>query len=308
MKRLDEAIVLIEAGDLGAGRIILEQLLEADEGDDQAWLWLSKAVEEQESHVICLQNVLALNPDNDEARNRLAALGVPTRLTDVKGVRELPHSTGPTQPRPFDEVTAEQRLLMLENLQSLMSFELRTPLTALKGYLDLLGLDKLGPLDEKRAELLKKAKYPLEQLSENIDRIIEYNRILFGQISLNFEEIDLARLLQRYYSENEELSIPDNLPAIWGDVRYLANAFEFLFFWGYGLESRPSLQISYNDKVVTFQILRDPFLFSSGDQPGLGHYIVQTIVEKHSGDFYMRMLNDDQLEVFFTLPIDKNRR
>ncbi len=95
----DDAIQLIEAGNLPAGRAMLEQLLEQDEVNEQAWLWLSKAVDDTDAHIICLENVLAINPNNAEAYNRLKELDA---LPEQKEV-EIPPTQDISQPAVASE-------------------------------------------------------------------------------------------------------------------------------------------------------------------------------------------------------------
>ncbi len=58
-KRLDEA------------RDLLYQVIDLDEHNEKAWLWLSGVVEGIDGRIVCLENVLAINP-----RNGLAAEGL----------------------------------------------------------------------------------------------------------------------------------------------------------------------------------------------------------------------------------------
>ncbi len=53
---------------------LLTQAVELDERNEKAWLWLSGAVDNDEDRRVCLENVLALNPDNAAARRGLAHL------------------------------------------------------------------------------------------------------------------------------------------------------------------------------------------------------------------------------------------
>ena len=55
-------------------RDLLMRVLEVDEENEEAWLWLSGSVEDIEDKRICLENVLTLNPDNEVAPLRLAEL------------------------------------------------------------------------------------------------------------------------------------------------------------------------------------------------------------------------------------------
>ena len=74
MSTIDDAIQNIRMGNREEGRQILEELLETNENNAEIWLWLSSVVESDEDREICLENVVALEPDNAVARKGLEAL------------------------------------------------------------------------------------------------------------------------------------------------------------------------------------------------------------------------------------------
>lgn len=74
MPSLDEAIEAIRMGDREQGRQILEEILETEESNEEVWLWLSSVVDTDEDREICLENVLALDPNNGVAQKGLEAL------------------------------------------------------------------------------------------------------------------------------------------------------------------------------------------------------------------------------------------
>lgn len=69
-----EGISAYRAGKKDEARALLMRAVEIDEHHEQAWLWLSAVVESTEEQVICLENVLAINPANERARQGLATL------------------------------------------------------------------------------------------------------------------------------------------------------------------------------------------------------------------------------------------
>jgi hypothetical protein len=71
---LYEGALALQQGDRGRAMGLLMQVVEADEGNEQAWLWLSGAVDDPEDQRTALENVLALNPENPHARYGLAVL------------------------------------------------------------------------------------------------------------------------------------------------------------------------------------------------------------------------------------------
>lgn len=69
---LHEGIVAAKAGERERARDLLMRVVEQDEDRPQAWLWLSGVVDDLEDREICLENVLALDPENPYARKGLA--------------------------------------------------------------------------------------------------------------------------------------------------------------------------------------------------------------------------------------------
>ncbi|HSJ57212.1 MAG TPA: tetratricopeptide repeat protein [Anaerolineae bacterium] len=53
---------------------ILMQVTELDDRNERAWLWLSQVVDSAEDRIVCLENVLTINPANENARAGLAWL------------------------------------------------------------------------------------------------------------------------------------------------------------------------------------------------------------------------------------------
>jgi tetratricopeptide (TPR) repeat protein len=68
---LEQGIAAAKAGRKEEARQALMQVVELDERNEQGWLWLSGVVETQEDRRICLENVLAINPDNAHAKSGL---------------------------------------------------------------------------------------------------------------------------------------------------------------------------------------------------------------------------------------------
>ncbi|NJN17183.1 MAG: hypothetical protein HC822_13350 [Oscillochloris sp.] len=62
------------AGDKELARDLLLRVVEADETVEEAWLWLSGAVDDPDDQRTALENVLALNPQNEYARYGLQVL------------------------------------------------------------------------------------------------------------------------------------------------------------------------------------------------------------------------------------------
>jgi hypothetical protein len=96
MPTLDDAVNAIRSGNREQGRQLLEEILETDEGNEDVWLWLSSVVDTDEDREICLENVLALNPDNVVAQRGLEALRSGT--FNVHEIEEAVEETAPAPP------------------------------------------------------------------------------------------------------------------------------------------------------------------------------------------------------------------
>jgi len=69
-----EAIRAYKAGQKAEAHALLLKATELDQMHEQAWMWLSAVVDTPEDQRICLENVIYINPDNENARRGLALL------------------------------------------------------------------------------------------------------------------------------------------------------------------------------------------------------------------------------------------
>lgn len=68
---LYDGVVALIHGDKETARDLLLKVVEADERNEEAWLWLSGAVDDLEDQQVALENVLDINPKNQAARHGL---------------------------------------------------------------------------------------------------------------------------------------------------------------------------------------------------------------------------------------------
>ena len=83
-EELQKAIDLLRDGDILAARRLLSDIVKVDPNNEQAWLWLSSAVTDEERRRECLERVLRINPGNQAAHLALVALSQPSELPPEK--------------------------------------------------------------------------------------------------------------------------------------------------------------------------------------------------------------------------------
>jgi hypothetical protein len=93
---LRAGIAAAKSGDAERARELLLQVVDADEHNEQAWVWLSSVVESDEDRQICLENVLAINPHNNLAKAGLVHLR--SRKAPEPPPLELTPEPPPSQP------------------------------------------------------------------------------------------------------------------------------------------------------------------------------------------------------------------
>jgi signal transduction histidine kinase len=129
---------------------------------------LDQIVTEQ---IIQLRNAL-------QAANRSLEERVQQRTAELQGALER-----------LSELTQ-----MKANFVSNISHELRTPLTHIKGYLELLVSESLGPTTGEQKHALQVSQQSTVRLEGLIDDLIMFSLSSRGELSLRLEAVDIIRL------------------------------------------------------------------------------------------------------------------
>jgi tetratricopeptide (TPR) repeat protein len=89
---LTDGIAAAKAGKRAEARELLLRVVNADENNVRAWLWLSGVVTTLEDREVCLQNVLALDPVNEAAQRGLAKVRAEIEAApEIEPESALPH-------------------------------------------------------------------------------------------------------------------------------------------------------------------------------------------------------------------------
>lgn len=97
---LQDGMAALKRGEREAARALLLQVIEADESNETAWLWLGAAVDSVDDQIIALENVLALNPDNVAAQRGLSQLRLKQSMAPASSVQAPPAPTPAPEPEP----------------------------------------------------------------------------------------------------------------------------------------------------------------------------------------------------------------
>lgn len=73
MTKLDQAISLIKVGNRKDAYKLLSEILRSDPNNEKAWLWMTAVVDENKRR-FCLEKILDINPNNQQAKQGLAKL------------------------------------------------------------------------------------------------------------------------------------------------------------------------------------------------------------------------------------------
>jgi len=111
-----------------------------------------------------------------------------------------------------------------EDFVSMLSHDLKSPITAVVGSIDLVREAKLGPVNEEQCEYLDAAVESCEEMVEMIDTLLGIHKFEAGKMRLNFKDEDPALLVNRAVSKFQTQaqrggirlysSIPEGLPKV----------------------------------------------------------------------------------------------
>ncbi len=113
------------------------------------------------------------------------------------------------------------------NFVANISHELRTPLTHIKGYIELMVTDSLGPLTEEQRHALQVSQKASTRLENMIEDLIMFSLASRGEMSMMQESFDIRRIanlaaktaLQKAEERGVQVHVvgDENIPLVQGD-------------------------------------------------------------------------------------------
>ncbi len=110
---------------------------------------------------------------------------------------------------------------------SMVSHELKTPMTAIRGYTDLLLGGAVGPVNEAQGNFLNTIRFNVDRMQVLVSDLADAARIEAGRLRLSFGRVSIQQIVrevirsaQAQMDAKEQrlfVEIPDDLPEVWGD-------------------------------------------------------------------------------------------
>ena len=218
-----------------------------------------------------------------------------------------------------------------------ISHELRTPMTHIVGYIDLLEDDTFGPLSPQQREALGTVHRAAERLNGLIDDLIQFSDTSRGGITLTLQSVSLRDLIQETLSRmmskaqrgnvRIEVQLPSDLPPVHADGRKITwvisqlvdNGIKFTpsggkvtLRAGGGVSDR--VWITVEDNGIGIPAARINELFEPFHQldgtitrhqggTGMGLYLCKQIVEAHGSRITLQSKEGSGSTFLFDLPI-----
>jgi len=200
------------------------------------------------------------------------------------------------------------------NIIANVSHELRTPMTHIKGYLELLATEVLGPVNAEQVDALKVMQKSSDRLENLIEDLISYSLTSKGEFTLRLATIDIKQICQSQVNKSMsaieqanlslKLHITEKLPKVKADEEKIAwvvnqlieNAIKFTPAKGQIIisanQENEFIKVSVTDSGIGIPKEKIPEIFEPFHQldgtstrryggTGLGLALVRQIIESH---------------------------
>ncbi len=247
-----------------------------------------------------------------EGKNRSIDVEAVYEGTDPNGIRALVTFHDRTEAQEIEDMKVD--------FVALAAHELRTPITVIRGYLEILENELKGQLSPDHREFMRKLNISAAQLSGFINNILHVSQIEHGDLNLKLEPTDWIDLIKHAVAELTPkaevqgkklvLSLPPQLPLVSVDRMSIIEVVNNLVdnaikYSDEGREVVITLRSNGNmietivsdhgigipenaiDKLFT-KFYRSHRTRGSHRGTGLGLYMSKAIIEAHGGSVWVR--------------------
>ncbi len=233
----------------------------------------------------------------------------------------------------FHDITYHKKLDRLKNdFVSTISHDLRSPLTAILGYIELL--DRAGPINDLQRDFIHRVQASVHSITALVNDLLNLGRIESG-FDTRKETISISSIVDsslEMFSEKMRgkkiqltRNLPEKVPQLFGNPIQLRQMIDNLVDNGIkytpeGGKVKFEIQVDGNQLILLvadsgcgIPALDLPYIFdkfyrasnATPDVPGtgLGLAIVKSIVENHQGRIWVDSAQDKGTTVTVVLPI-----
>ncbi len=219
---------------------------------------------------------------------------------------------------------------------SLVTHELRLPMTSIKGYTDLMMSGMVGELNDQQNQFMEVVKRNLDRMSALIRDLGDINRVESGRMAFEFESVDLGEVIGDVAESLREavdgrqqtlsVSISDNFPLIYADPTRVSQVVTNLVSNAHKYtpdEGDIRVEVVENGRMATISIIDNGLGISQENQEklftqffraedrevreqtgwGLGLSIVKKMVEAQDGEINFESELGKGSTFTFTVPL-----
>jgi len=241
----------------------------------------------------------------------------------------------------FRDITHEKELEQAKDeFLSIASHELRTPMTAIKGYLSMLLEGDAGPLPQQAKDFLNEIYIANERLVKLVEDILNVSRLESERLQINPRFIDLDQIIQtilnqlKPLAEEKGLALiyekPKNLPPVYADPDRVTQILENLIDNAIKFTPQGSIRIFLQPQqgMVVVSVIDTGIGIAPADQEqlfkkffradnaitqkspgsGLGLYIAKELAKRMDGDLWVESELGKGSSFSFSLPLLKPSR
>lgn len=186
-------------------------------------------LESQGNSILIGQALLELKLVDQETLDQIITTQIFKLHTALKQSNQLLYSR--VQERTQELQAALERLSELNrlksNFMSTLSHELRSPLTQIKGYLDLLIAGDIGQIDDQQLRILNILKKSEEKLEKLIEDLLQFSLASRGELHIFQKPIEITELIQKCLQDSKAkaqekaiqltTSLPSSPTKVWAD-------------------------------------------------------------------------------------------